>query len=99
MEFSEEVTGIWPGCRCGHALSAATDSLQARKSLGRKDMQCSNRIITGRIDEAKSRCPSASRFSKLAANWFPYKTRNCYLEKGRHCRRGSPQETTSPGHL
>jgi hypothetical protein len=36
MEFSEEVTGIWPGCRCGHALSAATDSLQARGVSGEK---------------------------------------------------------------
>jgi len=36
MEFSEEVAGIWPGCRCGHALSAATNPLQARRVSGEK---------------------------------------------------------------
>src|SRR6185369_11144912 len=30
MEFSEEVTRVRPGCRCGHALSAATFLLRAR---------------------------------------------------------------------
>src|SRR5689334_18208211 len=39
MEFSEEVTRIGPGCRCGHALSAAGVSFHSHRAIQKK--QCS----------------------------------------------------------